>query len=78
MAACIYSLYLCSLSVVDTFWEGIQAYRLSIPNYSGPATVAEVPYMECLICKRKYHVETEMRVAIIYGFLSSDSTRRNC
>ena len=47
-------------------------------NYSGPATVAEVPYMECFICKRKYHVEAEMRVAIIQGFLSSDSTRRNC
>ena len=45
---------------------------------SGPATVAEVPYMECFICKRKYHVEAEMRVAIIQGFLSSDSTRRNC
>ena len=45
---------------------------------SGPATVAEVPNMECFICNRKYHVESEMRVAIIRGFLSSASTRRNC
>ena len=49
-----------------------------MPLCSGPATVAEVPYMECFICKRKYHVEAEMRVAIIQGFLLSDSTRRNC
>jgi len=36
------------------------------------------PYMECFICKRKYHVEAEMRVAIIRGGLSSNSTRCNC
>jgi len=66
------------LSFAEEMVDIADATDFSPSKSSGPATVAEVPYMECFICNRKYHVESEVRVAIIRGFLSSASTRRNC